>query len=242
MAPTVPLPRVAPESTAGESTGRQSTGRESTGRESTARESTARESVAPSAVAAALAHCRWYERVLGWPAEPGPPAMLPTGGPYDVLDLPAVAGAAVLRRSRASGPVALAGRRMRFLVAPGSAEELPGLLDWLEWGGVALDLGALGAGGRMAAPPPPGWPAEGPEGSEGAEGAEGAEGPCAGPLESPQGVTLWLRPPEPGCETRLPSLAAGRTAGPDLVRLVGAAATECHRAGLAGLLRQPLFS
>ncbi|MEV7618117.1 SCO3374 family protein [Streptomyces sp. NPDC089799] len=208
MAPTVPPPRAAP----GESTGG--------------------ESVTPSAVAAALAQCRWYERVLGWPAEPGPPVRLPTGGPYDVLDLPAAAGAAVLRRCPVTGPVALAGARMRFLVAPGSAEELPGLLDWLEWGGVALDLSALGAGGRMAAPPPPGWPPE---------GARAAEDPCAGPGGS-RAATLWLRPPEPGCETRLPSLVAGRTAGPDLVRLVGTAATECHRARLAGLRRQPLFS
>jgi hypothetical protein len=60
---------------------------------------------------------------------------------------------------------------MRFLVAAGSTEELPGLLDWLEWGGLALDLRAIGTGGVMRAPRPPepavgevcevpsGWPA-----------------------------------------------------------------------------------
>ncbi|QES52493.1 hypothetical protein DEJ50_18300 [Streptomyces venezuelae] len=175
-------------------------------------------------------HARWYERVLGWPVTGGPPALLVTGELYDVLELPADAGAEVLRRPVTTGPVALAGDRMRFLVAPGGAEELPGLLDWLEWGGVPLELTALGTGGRMAAPVPPGGLPAGP-------GALTAGG------HGPRGAAVWLRPPEPGCEALLPSLAApGRTAGPDLVRLVGAAATECLRARLAGLGRQPLFS
>ena len=59
---------------------------------------------------------------------------------YDVLDVPAEAGFQVLDRHAATGPVALRGRRMQFLVAPGSADDLPGLLDWLEWGGIPLDL------------------------------------------------------------------------------------------------------
>ncbi|MGW3248408.1 hypothetical protein ACWDAS_38610, partial [Streptomyces sp. NPDC001070] len=60
----------------------------------------------------------------------------------DALDVPAEAGHEVLGRFPAprTGPVALAGHRMRFFVAPGSAEELPGLLDWLEWSGIPLDL------------------------------------------------------------------------------------------------------
>jgi hypothetical protein len=71
---------------------------------------------------------------------------------YDVLDVPAEAGFAVLDRfpsADSTGPVALRGRRMQFLVAPGGAEELPGLLDWLEWSGVPLDLVPLN--GREAA-------------------------------------------------------------------------------------------
>lgn len=98
----------------------------------------------------------WYRRVLGWTVTGGPPAQLATGVRFDVLELPSDAGAALLRRPVDTGPVALMGRRMRFLVAAGSAEELDGLLDWLEWGGVALDLTALGAGGRITAPLPPG--------------------------------------------------------------------------------------
>ncbi|MEV0415339.1 SCO3374 family protein [Streptomyces sp. NPDC050448] len=162
-------------------------------------------------------YASWYEGVLGWPVGGGPPARLVTGIRFDVLELPADAGAELLRRPVATGPVALMGRRMRFLVAAGSADELEGLLDWLEWGGVALDLTALGAGGRITAPVPPGHP----------------EG-------SPRGAAVWLRPPEQGCEALLPSLpgpgqGAGPRhggAGPDLVRLVAAAATECHRARL----------
>ena len=89
---------------------------------------------------------RWYEHELGWAAVAGPPVQLVTGLRFDVLELPATAGRGVLRRmGAATGPVALMGRRMRLLVAAGSAEELPGLLDWLEWGGISLDLAVLGA-------------------------------------------------------------------------------------------------
>ncbi|MFI6147328.1 SCO3374 family protein [Streptomyces sp. NPDC051109] len=171
----------------------------------------------PPADAYQNAYASWYGEVLGWPVAGGAPARLVTGVRFDVLELPADAGERLLRRPVATGPVALAGRRMRFLVAAGSADELEGLLDWLEWGGVALDLTALGAGGRISAPVPPGHP-----------------------QGSPRGAAVWLRPPEQGCEALLPALpgpgqGAGPRhggAGPDLVRLVAAAATECHRARL----------
>lgn len=180
---------------------------------------------------------QWYENELGWATDGGPPVRLLTGLRFDVLELPADAGAALLRRVGPTGPVAV-GRdlvhggggsgeartalRMRLLVAAGSAEELPGLLDWLEWGSVALDLTAHGAGGRMTAPAPPGG---------------------AGPRLTAQGTAVWLRSPEPGREVEptLPALAPfghgignGGSGGgaPDLVRLVDAAAAECHRARL----------
>ncbi|MCM2394052.1 SCO3374 family protein [Streptomyces albipurpureus] len=185
---------------------------------------------------------RWYETELGWAvtadsgntevtAQPNtsgdgaslnlPAVWLRTGVRFDVLEFPAEVGAAVLGQSRISGPVALAGPRrdrMRLLVAAGSAEELPGLLDWLEWGGITLDLTAMGAGGEMVAPPPPGWPGS-------------------------REAAVWLRPPVPGCEVEptLPALApwgrgigTGRGHGPDLVRLLDVVASECHRIRLLG--------
>ncbi|MFC9248236.1 SCO3374 family protein [Streptomyces sp. NPDC057136] len=155
----------------------------------------------------------WYERELGWATAEGTPVRLLTGLRFDVLELPADAGHAALRRLGRTGPVALTGQRMGLLVAAGSADELPGLLDWLEWGGIALDLTAVGSGGRITAPAPPGWTAGSP------------------------GAALWLRPPEPRQEVEpmLPALVDfGNRGGdvPDLARLVNVAATECHRARL----------
>ncbi|MGW1535473.1 SCO3374 family protein [Streptomyces aureus] len=99
--------------------------------------------------------CRWYENELEWTAVPGPPARLVTGLRFDVLEVPAEAGFPALRHLAPASPVVLHGERMRLLVAAGSAEELPGLLDWLEWGALALDLTAIGEGGSIEAPPPP---------------------------------------------------------------------------------------
>ncbi|MFC7510238.1 SCO3374 family protein [Streptomyces thermocarboxydus] len=99
----------------------------------------------------------WYENVLGWPTVPGVPPRLLVGVRFDVLDVPAEAGRAALERlgGAAEGfPVAVQGDRMRLLVAAGGADELPGLLDWLEWGGLGLDLRALGEGRLMDAPAP----------------------------------------------------------------------------------------
>ncbi|MET9954995.1 SCO3374 family protein [Streptomyces sp. NPDC006339] len=167
---------------------------------------------------------RWYEHELGWATAAGPPVQLVTGLRFDVLELPAAAGRGVLRRMGAAvGPVALMGRRMRLLVAAGSAEELPGLLDWLEWGGISLDLAMLGTDGRMTAPVPPGRRSAGRSGS--------------GPPEA----AVWLRAPEPGREVEpsLPALrpslrgrAAAEADAPCLVRLVATAAAECHRVRL----------
>jgi hypothetical protein len=99
---------------------------------------------------------RWYENELGWPTVPGDPLRLVVGVRYDILDVPAEAGHAALRRLAPGSPVAVLGDRMRLLVAAGTAEELPGLLEWLEWGTLPLDLTAIGAGGTMEAPRPPG--------------------------------------------------------------------------------------
>ncbi|WP_200304526.1 SCO3374 family protein [Streptomyces adelaidensis] len=167
----------------------------------------------------------WYENDLGWATVPGTPVHLITGLRFDVLDVPVEAGIAALRHlgpiPGPGSPVALHGGRLRLLVAAGSAEEVPGLLEWLDWGGLDLDLTAVGTGGRMAAPPPPG-------------GAGGHGG--VGPEAASQGAAEWLRPPEPGCEVEpsLPTMSAlgGGGGAPDLVRVVDTVATHCHRVRL----------
>lgn len=184
----------------------------------------------------------WYENELGWATAEGPgdsPVQLVTGLRFDVLELPAEAGHAVLRRCGGTGPVALMGQRMRILLAAGSADEVPGLLDWLEWGGVALDLTAVGAGGRITAPVPPVPSAP----SMSSVPSVSVGRPVCGPAGA-QGTARWLRPPEPRREVEpvLPAFTGFARAGaggcrasgaPDLVRLVDAAATECHRVRLA---------
>ncbi|MFI8947396.1 SCO3374 family protein [Streptomyces sp. NPDC053750] len=176
----------------------------------------------------------WYETVLGWPTAPGTPLRLRVGVRFDVLDVPAAAGHATLGRlgtaSQGTGPgfpVAVRGGRMLLLVAAGGADELPGLLEWLEWGSLALDLRATGAGGLMDAPPAP---------------VPGAAGPVGLPPrtrghDDSQGAAVWLRPPEPGgeAEASLPTLSALGGAGTalDLARLVHTLATQCHRLRLS---------
>ncbi|MFI9827834.1 SCO3374 family protein [Streptomyces sp. NPDC051913] len=101
---------------------------------------------------------RWYENELGWPTvpdAPGMPVRLCVGPRFDVLDVPAEAGRAALRHLAPGSPVAVQGGRMRLLLAAGSADEVPGILDWLEWGSLPLDLSAIGEGGVMDAPLPP---------------------------------------------------------------------------------------
>ncbi|OIJ84565.1 SCO3374 family protein [Streptomyces colonosanans] len=178
----------------------------------------------------------WYESGLGWATAPGEPVRLITGVRFDVLEVPAEAGLAALRHLGPASPVALHAGRMRLLVAAGSAEELPGLLDWLEWGDLALDLTVTGVGGNVEAPLPPQRAS-----------VAAPEGPACipGPLPLPlgrvgsigsQGAAVWLRPPEPGfeVESQLPTLSAlGSDGGaPDLVRLVDTMATQCHRVRL----------
>jgi hypothetical protein len=183
---------------------------------------------------------QWYENELGWAAVPGTPVRLATGLRFDVLEVPAEAGFAALRHLGPGSPVVLQGSRMRLLVAAGSADEVPGLLDWLEWGALALDLTAIGTGGSIEAPRPPG----GADGSQ--RDARGADMGLGGLL----GAAVWLRPPEPGREVEptLPTLSAlgggavggGGGGAPDLVRLVDTMATQCHRVRLRRACAQPL--
>ncbi|WP_405955439.1 SCO3374 family protein [Streptomyces phaeochromogenes] len=207
----------------------------------------------PSHASRAVRH--WYENELGWPTVPGTPVDLPTGLRFDVLDAPVEAGYAALRHLVPGSPVAVRADRMRILVAAGSADELPGLLDWLEWGALALDLRAIGEGGRIEAPLPPGTLAHGTPRLTGTP--VHVPDPAPVPVDTSvktsmdtavddsQGAAVWLRPPEPGCEVEpsLPTLSAlggGVGGAPDLVRLVDTMATECHRIRLRRSCAQPL--
>ncbi|MDQ0685454.1 hypothetical protein QFZ56_004417 [Streptomyces achromogenes] len=171
----------------------------------------------------------WYENELGWATVPGEPLRLSTGGRFDVLDVPAEAGLTALRHLAPASPVAVRGDRMLLLVAAGCAEEVPGILEWLEWGALPLDLTALGAGGLIEAP----LPAD--------RTPDCATGSDRGPV---QGAAVWLRPPVAGCEVEasLPTMSAlgGVGTAPDLVRLVDTLATQCHRVRLLGACAQPL--
>ncbi|MFI6937196.1 SCO3374 family protein [Streptomyces sp. NPDC050287] len=209
---------------------------------------------------------RWYENDLGWPtvparpepaATPGVPACpvrLRVGPRFDVLEVPAEAGRAALRHLAADSPVALQGGRMRILVAAGSAEDVPGVLEWLEWGSLPLDLTMIGDGGVMDAPLPADAraamaagltrrPGSAPEPTlPGSAGPTRPTGPadvwtlpvgCSG---AAQGAAVWVRPPEPEgeVEASLPTLSVvGRGGGvggaPDLVRVLNTVATQCHR-------------
>ncbi|MEU2714657.1 SCO3374 family protein [Streptomyces sp. NPDC007205] len=195
----------------------------------------------------------WYENDLGWATVPGRPLRLLTGVRFDVLDVPAEAGAGALRHLAPGSPVALRGERMELLLAAGSAEELPGLLDWLEWGAVTLDLRVLGAGAAMEAPAPPAGVAAGGGPRAAVHARAGAAARVAAGVVPPvtvldgavpaggsvQGAAVWLRPPGRGgeVEASLPAMPAlGREgSAPDLVRLVDTVAAHCHRVRLRRL-------
>lgn len=103
--------------------------------------------------------CREPEAILRtWAEQPLACIVLPTGVSFDVLDVPEVAGClALVRMERTNvrlGPVVCApGRRLLFLVRPGSAAGVPEVLG--RTGPGELDLVTRGPGGHVIAPPSP---------------------------------------------------------------------------------------
>ncbi|MDF3297678.1 bifunctional DNA primase/polymerase [Streptomyces tropicalis] len=90
--------------------------------------------------AAWLASAGTYPRstLSFWQERPDAPVVLPCGTVFDVVNVPAIFGRRMLDRlwseGPGSGPVAVHRGRMLLFAAPGTAQRLPSLLHWEEWG------------------------------------------------------------------------------------------------------------
>ncbi|MFD3972567.1 hypothetical protein [Streptomyces cyaneofuscatus] len=93
-----------------------------------------------AAGAAWLAGAAAYPRstLAQWQERPSSPGVLPCGSQFDVVNVPALFGRRMLERLWAegpgTGPVAVHRGRMLLFAAPGTAQRLPSLLAWEEWG------------------------------------------------------------------------------------------------------------
>ncbi|MET7442249.1 MULTISPECIES: bifunctional DNA primase/polymerase [unclassified Streptomyces] len=105
--------------------------------------------------AAWLASAGTYPRstLALWEERPAAPVVLPCGAAFDVVNAPAVFGRRMLDRlwdeGPGSGPVAVYRGRMLLFASPGTAQRLPSLLAWEDWGSRS-DAGP----GRCGAVPP----------------------------------------------------------------------------------------
>ncbi|MGY1500547.1 hypothetical protein ACW4TU_28890 [Streptomyces sp. QTS52] len=81
-----------------------------------------------------------------WAERPTAPLVLPCGTAFDVVNVPAVFGRRMLDRlwddGPGSGPVAAYRGRILLFAALGTAQRLPSLLRWEEWGSGGEDGGA----------------------------------------------------------------------------------------------------
>ena len=90
--------------------------------------------------AAWLASAGTYPRstLALWKERPDAPVVLPCGSAFDVVSAPAVFGRRMVDRlwedGPGSGPVATYRGRMLLFAGPGTAQRLPSLMGWEEWG------------------------------------------------------------------------------------------------------------
>ncbi|GAA4822268.1 bifunctional DNA primase/polymerase [Streptomyces ziwulingensis] len=104
-----------------------------------------------------------------WAARPDAPVVLPCGSVFDVVSAPAMFGRRMLDRMWAegpgSGPVAACRGRLLLFTAPGTAQRLPSLLEWEQWGArgraagpeaIVPPLLCHGTGDAVTVPPPTG--------------------------------------------------------------------------------------
>ncbi|MET9520952.1 bifunctional DNA primase/polymerase [Streptomyces coeruleorubidus] len=151
--------------------------------------------------AAWLASAGTYPRstLALWEERPGAPVVLPCGSVFDVVSAPAMFGRRMLDRlwddGPGSGPVAEFRGRMLLFAAPGTAQRLPALLEWEEWGagGRTRPVPPLlchGTGDAVTVPPTTG--VDSPSGASGRAGARWLVAPdCRQPwLPGPE-VVLW---------------------------------------------------
>ena len=102
-----------------------------------------------------------------WEERPEAPVVLPCGSIFDVVSAPAMFGRRMLDRlwddGPGSGPVAVFRGRMLLFAAPGTAQRLPSLLGWEEFGrtGDIPPLLCHGNGDAVTVPAPAAAPAPG---------------------------------------------------------------------------------
>ncbi|MFE1954074.1 bifunctional DNA primase/polymerase [Streptomyces sp. NPDC059524] len=110
--------------------------------------------------AAWLASAGTYPRstLADWESRPDAPVVLPCGSVFDVVNVPAIFGRRMLDRlwdqGPGSGPVAAHRGRMLLFTAPGTAQRLPSLLEWEEWGPAVPPLLCHGPGDAVTVPAP----------------------------------------------------------------------------------------
>jgi hypothetical protein len=92
-----------------------------------------------------------------WSTRPSAPGTLPCGTAFDVVNLPVFFGRRVLDRLWSAGPgcgpVAVHRGRILLFATPGTADRLPALLAWEEWGRLVPQPLCHGAGDAVTVPP-----------------------------------------------------------------------------------------